>query len=268
MRKLSPTVEEIEALRRTVPPGPVVMVNLLKFKPDGGREAYAKYLQATTPVVPPGMRILYSGKAGADVADGEDWDFVGIAEYPSFKAFADMVVSPTYQIQAIPIRPAALEKTLLMISQPADVSELFSPPSGSSNASKGGFSAGKLSPTVEEIEALRLTEPLGPVVMVNLLKFKPDGGREAYVKYLQAASSAIPSSYRIVYCGKAGADLGDGEDWDFVILVEYPSFTAFADMAASPTYQHQAIPFRPAALEKTLFMVSHPVDSSELFNPH
>ena len=268
MRKLSPTVEAIEALRKTAPPGPVVMVNLLKFKPDGGREAYAKYLQATSPTIPAGMRILYSGKAGADVAGGEDWDFVGLAEYPSFNAFADMAASPIYQKQAIPFRPAALEKTLYMISYPADVSEIFNPPASSGSSRKGEMAMKKLSPTVEEIEALRKTMPPGPVVMVNLLKFKPDGGREAYFKYIQAATPAATEGMRVVYSGKAGVDIADGEDWDFVILVEYPSFDAFADMATGPIYQNQAIPFRPAALKKTLFMVSQSADVSELFNPH
>ena len=78
MNKLSPTVEEIEALRKSAPPGPVVMVNLLKFKPDGGREAYFKYIQAATPAAPKGMRIVYSGKAGADVLKSAPEDALGM----------------------------------------------------------------------------------------------------------------------------------------------------------------------------------------------
>jgi hypothetical protein len=111
MRKLSPTIEEIEALRKTMPPGPVVMVNLLKFKPDGGRDAYAKYMQAATPAAPAGMRVVYSGKAGTDMAAGEDWDFVILAEYASFDSFANFITGRIYQEQAIPRRPEALEKT-------------------------------------------------------------------------------------------------------------------------------------------------------------
>ena len=48
MTKLSPTVEEIEAMRKEVPPGPVVMVNLVRFKPGGGKAAYGEYIKATS----------------------------------------------------------------------------------------------------------------------------------------------------------------------------------------------------------------------------
>ncbi len=125
MKKLSPTVEELEALRKAAPPGPVVMVNLLKFKPDGGRGAYAKYAQAASQDGPQGMRVIYSGSAGVDMAGGEDWDFVAIVEYASFDSFADFIGGQIYQEQAIPLRPVALEKTLWMISHPVDVAEIY-----------------------------------------------------------------------------------------------------------------------------------------------
>ena len=124
MKKLTPTVEEMEALRATMPPGPVVVVNLLKFKADGGREAYSRYWQAL-PAFPPGTRILYSGEAGPDLAAGEDWDFVLLVEYSDFDALAGAATRPEYQSGAASLRPDALEKTLAMISYPAAVSEIF-----------------------------------------------------------------------------------------------------------------------------------------------
>jgi uncharacterized protein (DUF1330 family) len=266
MKKLSPTIEEIEVLRKTMPPGPVVMVNLLKFKPDGGREAYARYLQAATSAMPADYRVLYCGKAGADVADGEDWDFVILVEYPSFDAFADMAVSQIYQTQAIPFRPAALEKALFMVSHSADVSEIFNQPATRSSLTKDEIAARKVSPTVAEIEVLRKNMPPGPVVMVNLLKFKPDGGREAFFKYIQALTPITPAGARIVYSGTAGADVADSEDWDFVILAEYPSFEVFANFMIDPIYQKQAIPFRSLALTKALFMVCQSAKVSEFLN--
>ena len=123
--KVSPTVEEIEALRKIVPPGPVVMINLLKFRPDGGREAYGRYLQVATSIAPPEVSLRYVGSAGADVAAGAEWDFVILGEYPSFDAFADFMVHPTYQNEAVPLRSLALERALFMISQPADLMETF-----------------------------------------------------------------------------------------------------------------------------------------------
>jgi hypothetical protein len=69
MPKLSPTVEEIEALRHAAPPVPVVMVNLLKFRGVQGRIAYAHYVRAGSDAAVPGMRVVYSGRAGADLGD-------------------------------------------------------------------------------------------------------------------------------------------------------------------------------------------------------
>jgi uncharacterized protein (DUF1330 family) len=121
MSKLSPTVEEIDGLRRIAPKGPIVMINLLKFRPGDGRQYYKRYIEITTTVMPQGTTILYTGQAGRDVAAGEDWDFVGIVEYPSFEAFANMVTSDVYQNIAAPLRPLSLLKTLFMISFRADL---------------------------------------------------------------------------------------------------------------------------------------------------
>ena len=91
MTKLSPTVAEIEELRSTAPKGPVVMINLLKFRSDGGHAAYRRYLEVAWKAVAelenggaPPLKSLYSGRAGKDVADGEDWDFVIVMEYADF----------------------------------------------------------------------------------------------------------------------------------------------------------------------------------------
>ena len=99
MPKLSPTVEEIEALRKDAPDGPVVMINLLKFRPDGEREAFMEYMKIAATVHPadkPPGRMLYSGVAGKDVADNEDWDFVLLGEYHDFDTGADFMVHPIY----------------------------------------------------------------------------------------------------------------------------------------------------------------------------
>lgn len=126
MRKLTPTSEEIEELRQTAPAGPLVAVNLLKFNlTDGGRAAYAKYMSAASDAMPEGVKILYTGTAGPDFGGGEDWDCVGIVEYPSADVFADFIMSQEYQSKAAPIRPQALERTLWLISFPKPMEEML-----------------------------------------------------------------------------------------------------------------------------------------------
>jgi hypothetical protein len=122
-------------------------------------------------------------------------------------------------------------------------------------------SMNKLSPTVEEIEALRATAPVGPVVMINLLKFLPNGGREAYRRYIETATRASVDAgtvTKVIYNGTAGPDVANGEDWDYVIVVEYACIDDYANLMVHPIYQHEAIPIRKQALSKALFMASFP----------
>lgn len=78
----------------------------------------------------------------------------------------------------------------------------------------------------------------GPVVMLNLLAFKPDGGRERYEEYGQAVAPSLEKvGGRIVFMGAPGLPLLGEDPWDLVVLVEYPSRQAFLDMIASAEYQ-------------------------------
>ena len=96
------------------------------------------------------------------------------------------------------------------------------------------------------------------MVAVNLLKFRPDGGYDAYLKYIEAAMPGAPSDMKILYTGKAGPELGEGDDWDFVIIVEYSSVDSFASSVMSRPYREDAEPYRAAALEKTVWLTSFP----------
>lgn len=85
-------------------------------------------------------------------------------------------------------------------------------------------------------------DPDGPVVMLNLLRFRPDGGREKYYAYIdQFASTGVQSRYgvQVLYVGAGGVALAadPGQEWDMVALVRYPSRRAFIDMVEDPDYQ-------------------------------
>ncbi len=78
---------------------PVVMLNLLRFIPDGGRERYAEYAEAIRPLLREvGARVIYWGDAAAEALIGaESWDTVGLVEYPSPSAFLSMIESDAYR---------------------------------------------------------------------------------------------------------------------------------------------------------------------------
>jgi uncharacterized protein (DUF1330 family) len=77
-----------------------------------------------------------------------------------------------------------------------------------------------------------------PVTMLNLLRFKPDGGQERYAEYGAAVAPLLEKAgARVVFLGDAALPLLGEGSWDSVLLVEYPTRGAFLDMIASPEYQ-------------------------------
>ncbi|MFF9408072.1 DUF1330 domain-containing protein [Streptomyces anandii] len=79
-----------------------------------------------------------------------------------------------------------------------------------------------------------------PVVMLNLLRFAPNG-RELYEEYARHLEKTFLPRYggQVLYAGDGETALvaEDGQAWDAVILVRYPSREAFSRMVADPEYQ-------------------------------
>ncbi len=104
------------------PGGPVVMLNLLRFVPDGGRERYASYVEHFRRTSAPfGAQVLYAGDGStALVAEpGQSWDAVLLVRYPSRRAFSDMVRDPAYG-EGTSLRTLALEEAVLQATTPWD----------------------------------------------------------------------------------------------------------------------------------------------------
>jgi uncharacterized protein (DUF1330 family) len=95
-------------------------------------------------------------------------------------------------------------------------------------------------------EIVRCLPDTGPVVMVNLVRFKAasaDGegsGWDAYLRYSKGFAALMKAAgVTILWAGKVeAAALGDldGRPWDYVVLVRYPSRRAFLDILTSPEY--------------------------------
>lgn len=108
-------------------------------------------------------------------------------------------------------------------------------------------------PTAEQFAALTARPADAPVLMVNLLKFKTQGGLESYQRYGQEAAPHLERVGATVrYAGTAPAVvIGDGERpwWDAILVVEYPTPQAFVDMVTTPEYA-QVREHRDTALER------------------
>ena len=117
---ITPNLDQFQALAAAPDEGPVVMLNLLKFK-EGGADTYLRYGDAAIGMVEErGGRVLWSGRA-EQVLIGDpaaDWDVVVLVEYPSRAAFIEMVSSPEY-LEAHADREAGLERTVVLACSPA-----------------------------------------------------------------------------------------------------------------------------------------------------
>ena len=96
------------------------------------------------------------------------------------------------------------------------------------------------------IDAVAGLDPDTPVVMLNLMKFRArsldgDGsGWDAYVRYSANTAPLVKASGgTIIWAGDVRAvalgPLAEG-DWDYAVLVLYPTPAAFLDMMQSPEY--------------------------------
>lgn len=116
-------------------------------------------------------------------------------------------------------------------------------------------------PSAQQLEALQQSDSLtGPVQMLNLLRYAGDEGRASYATY---ADKVVPFLQRV------GARLvlrldahhvvigPDDEEWDEVLVVEYPSVRAFLEMALDPAYQEIA-EYRTAGLADSRLVACSP----------
>lgn len=122
-----------------------------------------------------------------------------------------------------------------------------------------------IDPTRESFKQLFQQVPAeGPIVMLNLLAFRElatDGqrtGRQAYADYSKAVAPLLDAvGGRVQWFADAHHALiaPSGEQWDEVLLVEYPSREAFASMIQSPAYaaivHHRTAALRDARLIAT-----------------
>ncbi|KAF9889536.1 hypothetical protein FE257_007246 [Aspergillus nanangensis] len=114
--------------------GPVTMLNLLHFHPDG-KKSYFQYGQAFVPVagkrggdaklvgnvVPPAGGGGGDSRGSADRPAEDWWNEVSIVHYPSIRHFCDMLAGEDYQAINEKYRLAALRDTFLLCTTEFDV---------------------------------------------------------------------------------------------------------------------------------------------------
>ncbi|WP_226583964.1 hypothetical protein [Acuticoccus sediminis] len=124
------------------------------------------------------------------------------------------------------------------------------------------------------LEAAEQAAGDGPVVMVNLLKFRdrpdyPDdfedtksdsrtGYYEGYVGGFMAACRDVGVTPQLLYAGKqfSGILVGEDDAWDDIAVVRYDRFADLRRVLASETYIRSAKPHRFAVLADWRFIAT------------
>jgi uncharacterized protein (DUF1330 family) len=117
-------------------------------------------------------------------------------------------------------------------------------------------------PTGRDLKRFLAEDPGGPVVMLNLLRFQPDGGRNSYLEYVRRfRDEAARFGAELIYAGDGSTALvaEDGQDWDAVLIVRYPSRQAFSDMVRDPDYS-SITHLRTSALTEAVLQATVPWD--------
>ena len=104
------------------------------------------------------------------------------------------------------------------------------------------------------IDGLERLDRHAPVVMLNLMRFHArsgDGNGSGWDAYLRYSAVTVPMikarGGTLLWTGDARTvALGrqDGNQWDYLALVYYPSVAAFIDMMTSQDYEQRCDPHR------------------------
>lgn len=221
------------ALAQSGVEGAVVVIDLVKFRPDGAAR-YAIYDRtAEAKLKELGGSVIFRGVAAqVPGLPSDKWDRVTFRKYPSVDAVMAMGTSKEY-MGAFSHRLASVAKSFVY----AFSGELPS-------------LAGSGSPGLDPMNVVPPPASAEAVYMLNLLRFKEDGGRKAFfVKY------GVPSGRHIKARGGGpvlilkgiGPVIAD-EEVDRLILVMYPSAKTFREMVTSDEYK-AILPLRAEAIE-------------------
>jgi uncharacterized protein (DUF1330 family) len=117
------------------------------------------------------------------------------------------------------------------------------------------------------VKGLNELDQAAPVVMLNLMRFRDrslDGNGSGWDAYLRYSALTVPMikarGGTLLWTGNAlamalGAE--QGNQWDYIALVYYPSLAAFTDMMTSADYENLSDPHRRNGCSEHVIVVTH-----------
>jgi uncharacterized protein (DUF1330 family) len=112
MSRLDISPEALERFLAQDDGAPVVLVNLVRLRPDGA-DAYREYGGSVAPLLAGvGAELVYAGEARGTLIGDQNWDLAAVVRYPNRTALARLVRDPAF-VALAPLRHTALESGIL-----------------------------------------------------------------------------------------------------------------------------------------------------------
>lgn len=177
------------------------------------------------------------------IAD-KTWDVLlvlrGAGEIPkSLKATVKASWSITAQVSSSMIENFREMNKTMLHPQPEDIPKLHPQIAGGNTVPSQDQSqplAFQVSPELDAwFRSFTTTNGAGTVSMFNLLSY---ANKEKYMEYIEAFGESLTPQYggTPTILGQVVATSGEGNLWDDVAIVQYPSIAHFANMLASEDY--------------------------------
>lgn len=234
-----------DALAEQPDVGPVINLNLLRYRPRGDSRRYDLYgAVAGQSIGGVGGDILLHGEAITDVPAifemSNEWDGVAYAMYPRRAAYLQLQRDTSYQM-AIPDRVAGTYERMLYVLSDGDA--IYE-----ATGSIEGFHETKTRVSFED----------GNVVVSEFLRFKKPDGRADYEKFAAKFAPVLAEiGGEVVLSVRAEMPIVSEEFWDHFVSFRFPSEKAMQDLYRSDAF-HEINADRIAALEGTLAVLSEP----------
>lgn len=243
LTRVNPSEASLEQLSRLADDSPIIMLNMLRFRPRGDSTIYSMYGREAAPEVEKvGSFVAYFGTVitSLDPTLGFDtsWDALVMPVYHRRASYLELQNSSAYQL-AIPYRTAGTSRrTLYVLGDKPEVDDTLC--------------------TVAQLHASRKPLPAGPedVYVVDIMRCSGTIGQqrlrdwEHRVRPLQLEAGATPTLSLT-----PETPVLSEEFWEHCALTRFPTLQAVQDLYASKAWQEASVD-RQQALENSITLVT------------
>jgi hypothetical protein len=120
MSEANPNMELVEQFRSQAGDGPIVMLNLIKYKsPDAWQRFRQEFPKITGPILAEvGATVELAGPVGAEFVTGDEWDSMAAVRYPNFDAFVAVLEHPDWSGAPRELREETIDRSRLVLVNP------------------------------------------------------------------------------------------------------------------------------------------------------